>query len=86
MSRVRKRFLIKVGKAVGAIAYVLGSMFAGGFIASWLGFDIEAGILVGAFVMVILPMVAFLLHDVYRDTKQEVEREDRAMWHRLQGE
>lgn len=85
MSRVWKRFLIKVSKGVGAIAYVLGSMFAGGFIAGWLGFDVEAGILAGATVMVVLPMVAFLLRDVYRDAKQEVEWENRKMMNALKG-
>jgi hypothetical protein len=86
MSRVWKRFLIKVSKGVGAIAYVLGSMFAGGFIAGWLGFDFENGILAGAGVMVILPMVAFLLRDVYRDAKREVEWENRDMLNTLKGE
>ena len=86
MSRVWKRFLIKVSKGVGAIAYVLGSMFAGGLIAGWLGFDFEAGILAGAGVMVILPMVAFLLRDVYRDAKREVEWENRDMLNTLKGE
>lgn len=85
MSRVWKRFLIKVSKGVGVIAYVLGSMFVGGLIAGWLGFDIEAGILAGAGVMVVLPMVAFLLRDVYRDAKQEVEWENRKMMNALKG-
>ncbi len=85
MSRVWKRFLIKVSKGLGAIAYILGSMFAGGFIAGWLGFDIEIGIMVGAVVMVFLPMIAVLLRDVYRDAKQEVEWENRKLMNAIKG-
>jgi hypothetical protein len=85
MSRVWKRFLIKVSKGVGVIAYVLGSMFAGGFVAGWLGFDVEAGIFAGAGVMVFLPMIAYLLRDIYRDAKQEVEWENREMMRTLKG-
>ncbi len=85
MNRVWKRFLFKVSKGLGAIAYVLGSMFAGGFIAGWLGFDVEAGILAGAVVMVFLPMVAFLLCDVYRDSKQEIEWENKDLIRKIKG-
>jgi putative effector of murein hydrolase LrgA (UPF0299 family) len=85
MSRVWKRFFIKMSKGVGGIAYVLGSMFAGGFIAGWLGYDIEAGILAGAMLFIILPMVAFLLRDLYRDAKQEIEWENRKMMNAIKG-
>jgi hypothetical protein len=85
MSRVWKRFLIKVSKGVGVIAYVLGSMFAGGLIAGWLGFDIKAGILAGAFVMVIFPMIAYMLRDLYRDAKEEIEWENRKMMNAIKG-
>lgn len=85
MSRVWKRFLIKVSKGVGVIAYVLGSMLAGGFIAGWLGVDIQAGILAGALVLVVLPMIAYMLRDLYKDAKQEVEWENRRMMSALKG-
>jgi hypothetical protein len=85
MSRVWKRFLLKVSKGVGVIAYVTGSMFAGGLTAGWLGFDIEAGIFAGAVVMVIFPMIAYLLRDIYRDAKQEVEWENRKMMNAIKG-
>jgi hypothetical protein len=85
MSRVLKRFLIKVSKGVGVIAYVLGSMFAGGLIAGWLGFDIEAGILTGATIMVFLPMIAYMLRDLYRDAKEEIEWENRKMMNAIKG-
>jgi len=85
MNRVWKRFLIKVSKGVGVIAYVLGSMFAGGLLAGWLGFDIEAGIFAGVVVMVFLPMIAFLLRDLYRDAKQEVEWENKDLLRKIGG-
>jgi hypothetical protein len=76
MSRVWKKFFIKVGKGLSVVAYVLGSMFVGGLIAGWFSYDIEAGILAGATVMVFLPMIAFLLRDVYRESKLEVQIEN----------
>jgi hypothetical protein len=85
MSRVWKRFFIKMSKGVGVIAYVLGSMFSSGFVAGWLGYDIEAGILAGAMLFIILPMVAFLLRDLYRDAKQEIEWENRKMMNAIKG-
>lgn len=85
MSRVWKRFLLKVGKGVAAISYVLGSMFLGGFISDYLGYDPEAGILAGTLVMVVLPMIAFLLRDTYKDAKQEIEWENRKMMNALKG-
>jgi hypothetical protein len=85
MSRIWKRFLFKVAKGVAVISYVLGSMFVGGFIAGWLGYDPEAGIMAGAFVMVIFPIIAFLLRDIYQDAKREVEWENRKMMDTLKG-
>lgn len=85
MSRVWKRFLFKVGKGVAVISYVLGSMLLGGFISHWLGYDPEAGIFIGVMTMVVLPMIAFLLRDTYKDAKQEVEWENRKMMSALKG-
>jgi hypothetical protein len=83
MSRVWKKFFIKVGKGLSVVAYVLGSMFVGGLIAGWLGFDIEVGIFAGAFVMVFLPMIAILLRDVYRESKLEVQIENNKIMQQL---
>jgi hypothetical protein len=86
MNRVWKRFLFKIAKGVAAISYVLGSMLLGGAISHWLGYDIEAGIFAGAMVMVIMPMIVYMIRDVYRDAKREVEWENRDMMRSLKGE
>lgn len=86
MSRVWKRFFLKVAKGIAVISYVLGSMLIGGFIAGWLGYDLEAGIMAGAFVMVIFPMIGYMIRDVYRDAKREVEWENREMMSALKGD
>jgi hypothetical protein len=83
MSRVWKKFLLKVGKGAAFVSYVVGSMVAGGFIAEWLIGDPDPGIFAGAFIFVILPMIVSLLRDIYRDTKAEVERENRELMRTL---
>ena len=86
MSRVWKRFLIKVGKGVGAVAYVLSSMLIPGVIAGSMGYNPEWGILIGAGVFVIAPMIFYVIRDVYRDAKREVEWENRKMMNALKGD
>lgn len=85
MSRVWKKFFIKVGKGLAAISYVLGSMLLGGFTSTYLGYDTELGILGGAVIFVLLPMIAFMLRDLYRDAKQEVAWENQEILRKLKG-
>lgn len=85
MSRVWKRFLLKVGKGVGIIFYILGVMLGGGFVSVWLGYPFEPGVLAGAVLFIALPMVSYVLHDIYRDAKQEIEWENRKMMNTLKG-
>ena len=86
MSRVWKRFLLKVAKGVGAVAYVLSSMVIPGVIAGSMGYDPEWGILIGAGVFVIAPLIFYVIRDVYRDAKREVEWENREMMRTLKGD
>lgn len=85
MNRVWKRFLTKVAKGVGIVAYVLLSMFIPGAIAESIGYDPGWGILIGAVVFMFLPMIFYMIRDVYRDAKREVERETREMLRTLKG-
>lgn len=85
MNRVWKRFLNKVAKGVGIVAYVLSSMLIPAVIAGSMGYDPEWGILMGAGVFVIAPMILVHILLVYRDAKREVEWENREMMNTLKG-
>lgn len=85
MSRVWKRFLFKVFKGVAVISYLLGVMLGSGFVSVWLGYPFEPGVLVGAVLFIAGPMVSYVLYDLYRDAKQEIEWENRKMMNTLKG-
>lgn len=86
MNRIWKRFLIKVGKGIAAISYFLGSMLLGGFVTDWLGYGFEPGFTAGLIVMVIFPIIAVMLHDIYQDAVREVEWENKEMMRSLKGD
>lgn len=86
MNRVWKRFLIKVAKGAGTVAYVVMSMLIPGVIAGSMGYDPEWGILIGAGVFVIAPMIFYMIRDVYREAKREVEWENREIMNALKGD
>jgi uncharacterized membrane protein YkgB len=85
MNRVWRRFLFKISKMLGVIAYVIGSMLLGGFVSLWLGYPAELGVMLGSLVFVVLPGAVFLLLDIYKDTKSEIERENRRLMRDLGG-
>jgi len=86
MNRVWKRFLNKVAKGVGTVAYVLLSMFIPAVIAHRMGYDLEWGIMFGAGVFVIAPMTFYMIRDVYRDAKREVEWENQKLMRDIKGD
>jgi hypothetical protein len=85
MSRVWKRFLFKISKGVGIVAYILGSLGIGAVVSLWLGYDPQAGVLVGAGLFIFLPLITIVLRDTYRDSKEEVEQENRNILRALKG-
>ena len=86
MSRVWKRFLFKMSKGVGAAAYVLLAIFIPEYIFQVvLGLESGQGAFIGMMVFIALPIFGFLLRDVYRDSKLEVERENRQIMRDLGG-
>ncbi len=85
MSRVWKKFFVKISKGVAAITYMLGSMMLGGTVSYWLGYPFEAGVFTSSMLLIILPMIALLLRYVYKDSKQEVEWENHKMMNTLKG-
>jgi hypothetical protein len=85
MNRVWKHFLKNLAWPVGITVYTFGSLTAGAFIATWLGYDSEAGIQISALVMIVLPVLAYLVRDMWCDAKRKVERENREMMRTLKG-
>jgi hypothetical protein len=86
MDRVTKRFLLKIGKGLAMLTYMIGSLAVGGFAAYLLGYDPGRGILLGGFVFMIAPLVFLLIRDVYRDAKREIEWENRKLMMNIKGE
>ena len=86
MNRVWKRFLTKFANGAGAVAYVLSSMLIPGDIAHRMGYDTGWGILIGAGVFVIAPMIFYIIRDVYRDAKREIEWENRELMSHIKGD
>ena len=86
MNRVCKRFLTKVAKGASAVAYALLSMLIPGAIAGSMGYSPEWGILIGAVVFLIIPMMVFAIREVYQDAKREVELENRYLMRDIKGD
>lgn len=85
MSRVWRHFLRNLAWPVGAIAYVLGSLTTGAYVALLLGFDPGAGVMASGLVMIAFPMLAYMVLEMWRDAKEKVERENRELMRSLKG-
>jgi tryptophan-rich sensory protein len=79
VSRVWKRFLFNISKGVVFIIYLLGVLFGGGYISLLFGYPFELGILFGAAVFIFLPMLTFIIRDIYNDAKREIELENQRL-------
>ena len=85
MNRVWKHFFKNLAWPVGITAYTFGSLTAGSYIAIWLGYDSEAGVQISALVMIVLPVLAYLVRDMWLDAKRKVEWENEEMMRTLKG-
>ena len=86
MSRVWKRFLFKMSKGIAAISYVLLVLFIPEYIFQVvLRFEPGNGAILGMLTFIALPVFGYLIYDVYRDSKLEVERENRQIMRDLGG-
>jgi di/tricarboxylate transporter len=82
MNRVWKKFL---GKFVEPLAYMLYSVFAIVFVW-WVTEKVSVGMGIIVFLIIIpLPMFVFLVRDMWRDAKREVEWENRDILDTLKG-
>lgn len=85
MNRVWKKFLIKIGKVVAALCYVLSVMIIPGFIAQYFGYDPGIGIVLGAVTFMLLPMCVIIVRDLYKEAKYEVEKENKDLLRTIGG-
>ena len=82
MNRVWKKFFRKLAEPVGIVAYVL---FATG-LTGWTDANVSRGMSILVFcIMIPVPMVAYLVRDMWRQAKSEVEWENRDMMRTLKG-
>ena len=82
MSRVWKKFFRKLAEPVGIMAYVT---FAIG-LTMWTGANVSERMALVVFcIMVPIPAFAYLIRDMWRDAKREVEWENRDMMRTLKG-
>ena len=86
MSRVWKRFLLKISKGIAALFYILLALFIPEYIFQVvLGLESGSGAVIGMLTFIALPIFGYLIYDVYRDSKLEVERENRQIMRDLGG-
>jgi hypothetical protein len=79
MNRVWKHFFKNLAWPVGIAAYITAVSFG----AAYADTLFKGGGFAVAFVFVILPMLVYLVRDLWRDAKEKVERENREMMRTL---
>jgi len=79
MSRVWKHFLKNLAWPVGVAAYIIAVSFG----ATYADTLIESGGFAVAFVFVILPIIVYLVREMWHDAKEKVEQENRELLHTL---
>ena len=83
MNRVWKKFLGKLVEPLAFMAYII---FAVG-LTMWTAENVSQGMSVVVFVIMLpVPMFAYLIRDMWRDAKSEVEWENRDMMRRIKGD
>ena len=83
MNRVWKKFFRKLAEPIGIAAYI----FLAVGLTLWTAEYVSQGMSIIVFVIMIpVPMFAYLVRDMWRDAKREVEWENRDMMRRLKGE
>ena len=82
MPRVWKKFFRKLAEPVGFMVYV---MFAVG-LTKWSMENVSQGVGITVFIIMIpIPAFAYLIRDMWRTAKWEVEQENRDMMRSLEG-
>ena len=82
MNRVWKKFFGKLAEPVIIMAYVSLATV----LVMWTDANVSAGMAIVVFcIMIPIPMFAYLIRDMWRDAKREVEWENRDMLDTLKG-
>ena len=81
MPRVWKHFLKNLAWPVGIAAYIF-SVATGGV---YLETRFEGGAMLTVLIFIVLPMVVYLVHDMWQDAKRKVEWENDEMMRRIRG-
>ena len=79
MPRVWKHFLKNLAWPVGIAAYIMAVAFG----ATYADTLFEGGSLAVASVFVVLPVIVYLVREMWRDAKEKVEQENRELLHTL---
>ena len=82
MNRVWKKFFRKLAEPVGILAYVFFAIS----LTLWTAENVSEGwaVVIGI-IMLPVPMFAYLIRDMWRQAKSEVEWENRTMLNTLKG-
>jgi len=83
MNRVWKKFFRKLVEPLGIMAYII---FAIG-LTLWAAENVSEGLaVIVGIIMLPVPMFAYLIRDMWRQAKDEVEWENKVMMRTLKGE
>jgi hypothetical protein len=83
MSRVWKRFLKKISYAMGFVLYFLAAIIIPEFVFQFFDLPPGMGATAGVVLFLGVPVIGLMIRDVYRDSKREVEDENRRMMRTL---
>jgi hypothetical protein len=82
MNRVWKRFFLKVAEPVSYVLYFVGTMLLAEYMESKYGMIAFMGIWG---VMVVLPVLGWMLKEMYRQAKREIDFENEELLRELKG-
>jgi len=85
MSRVWKKFLFKIFRAVAILFSGVFIIFGSIFALMFLGLSADASVIIVLSVTLFIPMLGFILYQVYTDCKEEVDRENKKIMRDLRG-
>jgi hypothetical protein len=82
MNRVWKRFFRKLAEPVSFALYFFGTMLLAEYVGSFYG---NMGFFIVWAVMVLVPFFAWMLKEIYRQAKQEVDIENQELLDAIKG-
>lgn len=86
MTRVQKLFWKKLGIVLSPAISTAVVLFSSYWVGVFTGIDPNLTMFVGVISFIIFPIATFIVRDIYRDAKREVERENRNMLNTIKGD